>query len=81
MKLRFTLFYIQVSIKQCYAGPEELDNINQIITEIKHPISQPMKFSTYTMVTVHKGLYFKVQNELCRIYLNQSTCDSEKIEN
>ena len=25
--------------------------------------------------------YFKVQNELCRIYLNQSTCDSEKIEN
>ena len=36
-----------------------------------------MKFSTYTMVTVHKGLYFKVQNELCRIYLNQSTCDSE----
>ena len=40
-----------------------------------------MKYSTYTMVTVHKGLYFKVQNELCRIYLNQSTCDSEKIEN
>ena len=40
-----------------------------------------MKFSTYTMVTVHKSLYFKVQNELCRTYLNQCTCDWEKIEN
>ena len=39
MKLRFTLFYIRVSIKQCYAGPEELDNINQIITKIEHQIS------------------------------------------
>ena len=28
MKLRFTLFYIRVSIKLYYAGPEELDNIN-----------------------------------------------------
>ena len=33
------------------------------------------------MGTVHKSLYFKVQNELCRTYLNQSTCNWEKIEN
>ena len=33
------------------------------------------------MVIMHKGLYFNVQNKLCRTYLNPSTCNSENIGN